>query len=67
MEEVEGVVDEPVLPAVGEVAGERQRVAPPFRVLHDDDAVEDDAVDRQAADGIGDRGEALRAALPSAL
>jgi hypothetical protein len=49
-----GVADEPVLPAVGEVAGERRRVAPALLVLDDDDRVQHDAVDRQPADRLGD-------------
>ena len=54
MEEVEDVVDEPVLPPVGEVRGERRRVAPARAVLDDDDAVKDDAVDGEAPDRLGD-------------
>ena len=60
MEEVEGEVDEAVLPAVFEIFHQRPEIARPGRALHDHLAVEDDLVDRELSHGRRDAGETRR-------
>jgi hypothetical protein len=57
IEEIEGVVDEAVLPTRFEVGLQRSEVAGPGPGLNDHLAIEDDLVDRQPRNGCGNAGE----------
>jgi hypothetical protein len=60
IEQIEGVVEQPILAARGEIGVQQPEIRDTARIRDDSFAIQDQVVRRQDCEGIGDRLEAQR-------